>query len=134
MRSAPAGRRHVSRLGSLLACLMLLLLVAAPATATAATSSPDGPIAGVDGVLLDAGFKHTCGLTDPDGFAECWGDNYFRQSSPPAGVTFTSISAGQHHTCGVRTDGNAECWGWDSYGQTLVPAGLLHGPEHRVVA
>jgi hypothetical protein len=40
MRSAPAGRRHVSRLGSLLACLMLLLLVAAPATATVATT-PD---------------------------------------------------------------------------------------------
>jgi hypothetical protein len=40
MRSVPAGRRHVSRLGSLLACLMLLLLVAAPATATVATT-PD---------------------------------------------------------------------------------------------
>jgi hypothetical protein len=121
MRSAPAGRRHVSRLGSLLACLMLLLLVAAPATATAAPSPSDGPIAGVDGVLLSAGYRHTCGVRT-DGFAECWGHNGSGRSSPPADVTFTSISAGYRHTCGVRTDGFAECWGDDRDGQSTAPA------------
>jgi hypothetical protein len=108
----------------MLACLVLLLLAAAPAIPTAistgAPPSSDGPIAGVDGVLLSAGGFHTCGLTDPDGFAECWGRDDSGRSSPPAG-TFTSISAGLYHTCGVRTNGTAECWGRDSYDQSSPP-------------
>jgi hypothetical protein len=125
----------------MLACLVLLLLAAAPAIPTAIStgatspSSSDGPISGVDGVLLSAGGTHTCGLTDPDGFAECWGsDRCGGQSSSPTGVTFTSISAGFWHTCGVRTDGNAECWGWNGYDQlsamgvtfTTISAGFWH--------
>jgi hypothetical protein len=114
----------------MLACLVLLLLAAAPAIPTAiptvATSSSDETIAGVDGDLISAGAYHTCGLTDPDGTAECWGARWsdYGQTQAPDDVAFTSISAGFWHTCGVRTDGFAECWGYYDYDYDAPPAGV----------
>jgi hypothetical protein len=69
---------------------------------------------------ISAGYRHTCGLRT-DGAAECWGWDFYDQSSAPGG-TFTSISAGYLHTCGLRTDGAAECWGNNGAFQSSPPA------------
>ncbi|MCJ7510928.1 MAG: hypothetical protein MUP14_08600, partial [Dehalococcoidia bacterium] len=54
----------------------------------------------------------------------CWGDNYFKQATPPAG-TFSQVSAGYIHTCGVKTDGTVACWGYNADGQATAPTGTF---------
>ena len=63
---------------------------------------------------------HTCGVKG-DGTVACWGDDYYGESSAPAG-TFTQVSASsRRHTCGVKDDGNVACWGENNLGQSMPP-------------
>jgi alpha-tubulin suppressor-like RCC1 family protein len=83
---------------------------------------------------IDAGDKHSCGLTSA-GKAYCWGANFNGElgdgsttnssslpvavSAPSGGsvLTFSSISAGANHTCGLTSAGSAYCWGSNIGGQ-----------------
>ena len=51
---------------------------------------------------MSSGYRHTCALRAADGGAECWGDDRYGQSSPPADVRFESVSGGAMHTCALR--------------------------------
>jgi hypothetical protein len=66
---------------------------------------------------IAVGLWHNCVIRESDGAAECWGDNFYGQSKPPAGVKFTELAAGENHTCGLMPDGNVACWGGNSWGQ-----------------
>ncbi|NLN63707.1 MAG: hypothetical protein GX146_12635, partial [Myxococcales bacterium] len=74
---------------------------------------------------LAAGWGHTCGIRadgDSKGLVQCWGDDYYGQSTPPADVKFTSLAAGKDHICGIRADNSkVQCWGDDYYGQSTPP-------------
>jgi hypothetical protein len=59
-----------------------------------------------------------------DGTLVCWGDDTYREATPPAG-TFSQVSAGGLHTCGVRTDGTLPCWGYNGDGESTPPAGTF---------
>ena len=72
---------------------------------------------------VSAGRYHTCGVRDT-GAVECWGNDFYGESSPPAG-TFISVSAGNSYTCGVRGTGAVECWGNDFDGESSPPAGTF---------
>jgi len=80
---------------------------------------------------LEAGGRHTCGLTH-EGAAFCWGDDRSGQlgggtrsptgssSSPVAvvgGLSFSRLSLGGGHTCALDQDGRAYCWGLNRFGQ-----------------
>ena len=54
----------------------------------------------VEFASISAGTFHTCGVM-VDGFVACWGDDYFGQSTTPAGK-FAAVSAAHQHTCGLR--------------------------------
>jgi len=58
---------------------------------------------------ISADYNQTCGVRT-DNTVECWGNNFWGQSSPPDG-TFSQVGTGSFHTCGVRTDNTVECWG-----------------------
>ena len=60
-------------------------------------------VAGEAFVSVSAGRYHTCGVRDT-GAVECWGNDFYGESSPPAGM-FISVSAGNSYTCGVRGTG-----------------------------
>ena len=47
------------------------------------------PAAFADGTLISTSLDHTCSIRT-DGSVACWGDDYFDQSSPPAG-TFSQV-------------------------------------------
>ncbi len=81
---------------------------------------------------IAAGDRHSCAL-EPDGDAQCWGDNTFGQA-PPGGVTgpFTQVTAGGSHTCALRPNGDAQCWGDNTFGQ--APPGGVTGPFTQVTA
>ncbi len=76
-------------------------------------------------VELDAGERHTCGLTEA-GTMYCWGQNKLGQlgigsaleAELPIAVTgnltFESMSLGDYHTCGLTAGGVAYCWGGGS--------------------
>jgi hypothetical protein len=76
-----------------------------------------------------AGERHSCGFLRGQSDTlklECWGDDSFGQSSPPAETTYlNSLVAGRAHTCGLELDdagaGSVVCWGDDTRGQTTVP-------------
>ena len=51
-------------------------------------------------VAISVGNRHTCALLD-SGAIECWGENDYGQTDPPAG-RFSAVSAGGEHTCGLR--------------------------------
>jgi hypothetical protein len=72
---------------------------------------------------VSAGFRHTCGVRG-SGSVECWGVDYYGQSTPPSG-TFDSVSAGEYYTCGVTSSGSVECWGNDNFGQSTPPSGTF---------
>jgi alpha-tubulin suppressor-like RCC1 family protein len=101
------------------------------------TSNTPVPIAGDQTfVQIDAGYGHTCALTET-GAAYCWGGNTSGQlgngsttSSATAvavagGLQFRHVSAGPGHSCGVTTDGQVYCWGKEGdsgYTGTLPPS------------
>jgi actin-like ATPase involved in cell morphogenesis len=59
---------------------------------------------------ISAGWDHTCGVTGPENFVVCWGNDEHGQASPPD-EQFLDVSAGTGFTCGIRTDNTATCWG-----------------------
>jgi alpha-tubulin suppressor-like RCC1 family protein len=93
-----------------------------------------GVISGLNSVVaIAAGETHTCGVR-PDGFALCWGDNFFGQLGNTVlgssfsttaifvlggGGSFTArdIAAGRNHTCAVRANSTVACWGNNDSGQ-----------------
>jgi alpha-tubulin suppressor-like RCC1 family protein len=54
-----------------------------------------------------------------------WGNNYYGQATPPAGLTnIVAIAAGEEHSLGLRRDGTVVGWGYNVSGQTNPPVGL----------
>lgn len=72
---------------------------------------------------VEAGMRHTCGLRS-SGRVECWGDDDFGESSPPA-ATFDQIDVGRQHTCGIETGGTVACWGLNTESDLNPPAGTF---------
>ena len=72
---------------------------------------------------ITAGREHACAVR-ARGTVECWGGNFYGQSTPPAG-TFSQIDSGWIHTCGLKTDGTAACWGDNLYNQSTPAAGTF---------
>ena len=62
-----------------------------------------------DLVTMVSGLGHSCGLR-ADGTAVCWGEDWYGQSSGPAGP-FTAITTFDRNSCGVLSQGGIECWG-----------------------
>ena len=71
---------------------------------------------------LPEGWATRCQIGSYGHHMECWGNNQFGQSSPPAG-TYTAVSAGGWHTCALTTEGTIQCWGDSTSGQSSPPAG-----------
>src|SRR5688572_2457165 len=120
-RLLPSLPRVVSRLAiALLASASgsaVCMLAAEEVGLARAPAASPGPALG----SITAGPQHSCAVRS-NGTLACWGDNFFGQSTPPAG-TFTQVAAGGHHTCGLKTDGTLACRGYNSYGQSTPPAG-----------
>lgn len=55
------------------------------------------------------GADHVCAL-GIDGQIACWGNDDYRQASPPSGQ-YRAISSGENGSCALRNDGAAVCWG-----------------------
>lgn len=94
--------------------------------APSSTSSVTNPRA-IDGdpppfVHLDAGWRHTCALTD-DGETYCWGRNGWGQigdnsteyryeaTAVVSDLRFDSLSLGNRYSCALAADGKIYCWG-----------------------
>lgn len=59
------------------------------------------------------------------GRAVFWGDNSFRQGSPPANLgPVRELAAGASHSLALRPDGTVVSWGANFLGEATVPAGL----------
>lgn len=79
-------------------------------------------------VGIDAGFDHTCAITQSGG-VKCWGyngggrlgnDSTADAHAPVAVVGITdavAITAGGGHSCAITVTGNLKCWGLNSAGQ-----------------
>ncbi len=81
-----------------------------------ATGHPGGVFGAVS-----VGYGHVCGLR-VDGSVECWGEDWFGQSSQAPPGRFVAVDAGVSHSCGLRPDGSAQCWGEDSMDSGFVGA------------
>ncbi|HET7626010.1 MAG TPA: hypothetical protein VFM25_12175, partial [Verrucomicrobiae bacterium] len=59
------------------------------------------------------------------GNVAAWGNNYYGQTSVPAGLTNAiAVAAGYEHSLALKADGTVVAWGGNSDGQTNVPPGL----------
>ncbi len=73
---------------------------------------------------IAAGLAHALHLTGA-GTVVAWGDDYYGQASPPAGLSgVTAIAAGGYHSLALKSDGTVVAWGDDYFGQASPPAGL----------
>ncbi len=117
-----AVRSRIAVVISGILCLITLtpILALMPIPAHAAPTS---------GVLVAAGFQHTCAVTS-GGAAKCWGHNGYGQlgdgsfttSSTPVdvaglGSAVAGIGAGFRHSCALTSGGGAKCWGENFSGQ-----------------
>ncbi len=101
--------QSLGRLALLPAAVLGLALVVMVVAAPSAHAQSGGYL------QVAVGLFHTCAIQMVDdsgaGPVQCWGDNEFRQASPPSGV-FKQITAGDYHTCGIRAaDDVVQCWG-----------------------
>jgi len=61
------------------------------------------------------------------GTVVAWGDDTFRQSRPPAGLSnVIEVAGGLGHSVALRDDGTVVAWGSDIEGQSTVPADLTN--------
>lgn len=89
---ARGSRARVSLLGVVIPralvmlCLAVLVLSWGAASTSARPSGDREMVVGgwTRGEVVSAGLSHTCAIRS-DGTAACWGDNFFGQSTPPAG-------------------------------------------------
>jgi len=71
--------------------------------------------------LVSSGDAYTCALRADDAHVECWGYNYYGQSTVSFDVPYSQVSSGSHHTCALRADNaHIECWGYNDNGQSTV--------------
>jgi alpha-tubulin suppressor-like RCC1 family protein len=82
--------------------------------------TPQNPVASNLLTTVSVGVEHACGLRT-DQTVVCWGDDFYGQSTPPAG-TFVSLSSRNFYSCAVRADGSGTCWGAN---QTALPGPFL---------
>jgi alpha-tubulin suppressor-like RCC1 family protein len=88
---------------------------------------------GSDVTAIDAGFVHTCALTNAGG-VKCWGSNSYGElgdgtttdSSTPVDVVGLSgpvaaLTAGGLHNCVSLVSGAVQCWGRNEAGQLGAP-------------
>jgi len=87
-----------------------------------------GPMIPLAFTDVDAGGRHSCGLT-VGGSVYCWGfgergelgDGKVTTSAVPVRIqrelVFTSLSTGDRRTCAVTSEGVVYCWGWNRFGQ-----------------
>jgi len=60
-----------------------------------------------------------------DGTVVGWGDNFYGQTTIPAGLSnVVAVAGSPRHSLALKVDGTVVAWGDDSSGQTNVPAGL----------
>ena len=115
-----------------------IVLLAVGLIGLALLAAPPAAHAQTPGYLqVSAGLYHTCaiqGLYGDVGPVECWGDNYYGETTPPAG-DFKQVTAGGYHTCGLKPDGSVQCWGSDEvlfecyeWGCTYVHGGQASPP------
>jgi alpha-tubulin suppressor-like RCC1 family protein len=74
---------------------------------------------------IAAGQGHVVALKS-DGTVVAWGNNYYGQTTVPAGLSgVTAIAAGVNQTVALKSDGTVVAWGiTNAGGPTDVPAGL----------
>ena len=66
------------------------------------------------GVYTDAGTGsgHSCGVLAADDSVDCWGNNYYGESTDPVGA-FVDVEAAGLWSCGLHTNDTISCWGQD---------------------
>ena len=95
---------------------------------------------------IDATPFHTCRVRPLDQELECWGNNEYGASSPPAapaGATFVEVATGltrefffdgrDGYGCGLLSSGEVTCWGANYLGTppSYLPAAAPAGRQYR---